>query len=225
MPETYSSLFHRHVAASFDKQLHLVDLVGELNWSFQKSTGLLSFGDHYHWHVSILGTEAYDSNTWLWAWANAASNLPAELLQAPLAMKDLGQRQQIAEFTTAQLPLDEINGHLLSLIASGVCNANGYYRGPYTGGTAFFIIQDENFPKRDTLPLARIPLVFPQVISALEIQNHKLAFLGYLQHYGLTGVEEGDRVVVMDAGQPVLTAAFDKQNRLTQLEGTIEAET
>jgi len=225
MPESYSTLFHRHVAASFDKQLHLVDLVGELNWSFKRSTGRLSFGDRFHWHVHILGTEAYDSNTWLWAWANEASNLPAELIQAALAMKELGERQQIPEFTTAQLPLGDINGHALSLIASGVCNANGYYRGPYTGGAAFFMIQDANFPKQDTLPLARIPAVFPQVISALEIPNHKLAFLGYLQHYGLDGVQEEDRVVVKASGQPVLTAVFDAQNRLTQLEGTIKPET
>jgi hypothetical protein len=162
-------LFHRHVAFSFDKQLQLAELVGQLNWSFNKPTGLLSFGDRYKWHVQILGTEAYGRNTWLWAWANQASNIPAKQLEASMTMKALGEEQAITEFTTPELPLGEINGHMLCLIASGVCKANAYYRGPYTGGAAFFLIQDDGFPKRKVVPLARIVSVFPQVISALEM--------------------------------------------------------
>jgi len=218
--EPYSALFHRHVAFSFDKQLQLADLIGDRNWSFNKPTGLLSFGDRYQWHVQILGTEAYDRNTWLWAWANPASNIPPAQLDASLTMKALGEEQTIPEIMTPVLPLGEINGHMLCLIASGVCKANAYYRGPYSGGAAFFLIQDENFPKRDIVPLARIVSVFPQVISALEIQNHKLAFLEYLVDYGLAGEDEGDKVLIKEGGKITLTATFDEQNRLTKLEGT-----
>lgn len=220
MTECYL-LFHRHVAFSFDKQLQLADLIGDRNWSFNKPTGLLSFGDRYQWRVQTLGTEAYDRNTWLWSWANLGSNIPSAQLEASLAMKILGEDQAITEFTTPELPLGEINGHMLSLIASGVFEANGYYRGPYTGGAAFFLIKDENFPKRDVLPLARIVSVFPQAISAMEIKNHKLAFLGYVEDYGLVAEEKRNGVVVKEDGSPVLRASFDEQNRLTKLEGSV----
>lgn len=214
-------MFHLHVAASFDKQLQLADLIGKRDWSFNKEAGLLSFGEPFQWHVQILGTESEQANTWLWAWANKASNIPPQLLEAGLAMKELGEEHRIAELTTPELRLGSVNGHILSLIASGVCNANGYYRGPYPGGAAFFLIEDESFPKRDVSPPARTVSVFPQLISALEIPNHKLAFLGYVEHYGLAAEEEGNKVVVKENGKPVLTASFDAQNRLTTLKGTL----
>ena len=33
------------------------------------------------------------------------------------------------------------------MIASGVCDADAYYRGPYEGGAAFLLIKDERFPR------------------------------------------------------------------------------
>jgi hypothetical protein len=217
----YLSLFHRHVAFSFDKQLQLADLIGELNWSFNKPSGVLSFGDRFQWHVEILGTEAYDQDTWLWAWANQGSNIPAKLLEGSLTMKALGEEQRISELVTPELSLGDLNGHMLCLIASGVCQANAYYRGPYTGGAAFFMIKDAKFPKPDVVPLARILSVFPQLISALEIPNHRLAFMGYLEDYGLVGKDEGSTIVVRENDKELMTATFNERNLLTELEGTI----
>jgi hypothetical protein len=51
---TVSTIFDLHAAASFDKQLHLADLVSKLSWQFNLSPGLLSFGDRFHWHVWYL---------------------------------------------------------------------------------------------------------------------------------------------------------------------------
>ena len=46
-----SFLLSRHAAASFDKQLHLADLIGGLPWHFDLTSGIRSFGDKYHWHA------------------------------------------------------------------------------------------------------------------------------------------------------------------------------
>jgi hypothetical protein len=217
---SYTSLVHRYVAASFDKQLQLADLVGTLDWYFDNAGRLLSFADRYEWHVQILGTESDEANAWLWAWANHASNIPRDLLRASLRMRQAGEQQQIPEFTTPELPLGKINGHSLALIASGVCRANAYYRGPHKGGAVFFLIKDENFPKHDVVPLARIASVFPQVISSLEIPDHRLALMGYLEHFGLVAEIDADRVVVKEGGEPVLIATFDERSRLIRLERT-----
>ena len=152
---------------------------------FDVPTGTLSFGTTHRWHAQILGTESHETNTWLWAWANTGSNLPFALIQASLQMKQLGEQQQIPELTEPQIPLtDEINGHVLSMIASGVCDADAYYRGPYDGGAAFLLIKDAKFPPSKEPPLARLAHFFPQAISAFSIPDHRLALTSYLDQYG-----------------------------------------
>lgn len=153
----------RHAPASFDKQLHLADLISDLPWHFDMATGTLSFGDRYRWHAQVLGTESYENNTWLWAWANEASNIADVLLEAAHTMLELGEEQGIPELLQPQFPLEQADGHLLSLIASCVCHANTYFRGAYDGGAVFLLIDDDLCPMQKVEhPLAHIASVFPQ---------------------------------------------------------------
>ncbi|MBL8793997.1 MAG: hypothetical protein JNM56_08830 [Planctomycetia bacterium] len=225
MPLAFADQFCHYAAASFDKQLHLAELVGEEDWHFNMASGLLSFGQHLHFQAQVLGTESYENNTWLWAWANEGSNIPEKLLVSSLAMKALGEEQQIAEFTTPMLQLGGIDGNTLATIAGGVCQADAYFRAPYQGGAAYLLIQCNAYPKNTEPPLARIASVFPQAIAAMEIPNHKLALAGYLGHYGLAGQDDAGKLVVKEDGQAVLVAAFDEQERLTKLEVTVAAKT
>jgi hypothetical protein len=216
-----AGLFCRHAVASFGKQLHLADLVGTFDWHFDLRAGLLSFQDEYRWHAQILGTESEQAGTWLWAWANPSSGITPEVLHASLTLKELGQKEGIEELTQAQVALGEITGHYLALIASGACRADAYYRGTYNGGAAFLLIQDDSFPADPMPPLARLATAFPQAVSSIDIPDHKQAMLGYLDYYGLNGKTKGNTVVVEDSGKPVLTAKFDKQHRLRNLEARV----
>ncbi len=218
MSPQYPSLFLPHVIEAFDRQLHLADLVGQLDWRFDMASGRLSFGNRFVWRAQVLGTESDSTGTWLWSWANAASDIPDNLLQASLSMKAFGEQHEIPELTAPEVPLDAIDGHSLALIVSGICRANAYYRGPYDGGAVFLLIQDDSFPCNTEPPLARIATVFPQAISALEIPNHRLAFLSYLASYDILGRSDGKNVVVEEDSKANLTATFDEQDRLIKLE-------
>lgn len=215
------SLLTRHIAASFDKQLHLMELVAGLDWQIDVTSGVLSFGDRYNWRIQLLGTESEESGTWLWAWANTASGLSSDLLSSARALLILGQLREIAELTQPELSLLNVDVHSLAMIASGLCQANGYYRAPYDGGALFVLIHDETFPTARPLPLARICSVFPQAISSVSIPDHRLALSAYLEYYGLHGKDENGRLVVVQEEQTVLTAEFDEQNRLLELNVTI----
>lgn len=210
---------------SVARQLHLSRLTGLSGWHFDLPTGMLSFGERHRWRTQLLGTESGACNSWLWAWANTESNIPAHLLVASLALRAYGEQHSIPELTTPQLPLDQVDGHTLALLASGICEANAYYRCPYEGGALFVLIMDENFPKCTDPPLQRIATVFPQAIASLDIPDHKLALAGYLDHYGLSHEQDGDKLVVKESGEPVLTATFDELNRLTNLEVKLKSDT
>jgi hypothetical protein len=210
------------IASACDKQFHLRDLVATSEWQFSLATGLLSFDPFYSWQVQLLGTESESTRSWLWGWANTLTHISDHLLEASGTMKAFGKERGITELVKPEVSLTQIDGHTLALLASGICEANAYYRCPFDGGALFVLIKDENFPKCPDPPLRRIAKVFPQVIASLEIPDHKLALAGYLGHYGLSHERDGDNLVVKENGEAVLAATFDDQNRLTALEVKLE---
>src|SRR4051812_40007950 len=108
MRPALSYLLHDYIVASADKQGQLSAVVEGFPSQFDLHLGLLSFGGCCTWHAQLLGTESQSSNTWLWAWANTAGDIPALLLTASLALKAYGEQHGIPELTTPQLPLDQI---------------------------------------------------------------------------------------------------------------------
>ncbi len=86
------------------------------------------------------------------------------------------------------------------------------------------LITDEQLQFDVDEPLHRIMTVFPQVISALELPNHREALRGYLEHYGFEPEDGGDALLLVEQGQEVLRAEFDEKGRLAKLEGTLGKE-
>ncbi len=210
-----------HVVRSVCKQIDLKNhCVSDSAWTFEVFDWH-SVLRHWplHWHAQILGTESHETNTWLWAWANAASNLSPLLIHASLEMKRFGEEQAIPELTQPKLALSaDNNGHVLSMIASGICNADAYYHGPYDGGAVFLLIKDDNFPRSTEYLLAHLPHAFPTKQSRLS-QSLTIgsALTSYLDQCGILYRSEGNAVIVEEAGETVLTATFDNLKRLAKL--------
>ena len=104
---TFADLLHQHAALALEKQFYLAELTEGSSWAFSMPTGELSFGNGLRSQVQILGTEGEAAGTWLWAWANQASGIPAQLLEAAEAMRALGHQETILELTTAEQELSE----------------------------------------------------------------------------------------------------------------------
>src|SRR4051794_33147688 len=126
-----AELFDRHVLTAYAKQFALAEKVGERDWFFRMDPGTLSFGDEFTWKVQLLGSQSESAGTWLWAWANEASNIPPALVQASLAMRSLGEQLRIPELTEPEIEVGEVNGFFLALLATGIVGAGACYRGPY----------------------------------------------------------------------------------------------
>ncbi len=210
-----------HLLLTFDRQLLLAELVQDLPWTYDIQKGVLSFGDQFHWKAEVLGTESQETGTWLWAWANEASNIPAEQQTASLKLKALGEEHGIAELTETMVPLDHADGNAFASIAVGEGLGKAYYRGPYDGGAAFLLITDEQLQFQVDDPLRRIMAVFPQVILAMELPDHREALRGYLKHYGFEPQDVDGLLVVIQNEHEVLRAEFDEHRRLRELKGTL----
>ncbi|MEM7558627.1 MAG: DUF6882 domain-containing protein, partial [Planctomycetota bacterium] len=138
MNDNFTPLLSKHIGSAFAKQLAFADFLGDRNWGVKISEGAATFGDDLSFPIQLLGTEADADESWLWAWANEQSNLPANLLIACNELRRNGSENGIRELTERSFSQSVANGHQISMIASGL-NANCcYYRGPYDGGTLFF---------------------------------------------------------------------------------------
>jgi hypothetical protein len=136
-------------------------------------------------------------------------------------LRETLSREGVPELTRDLLPLAGSDGHTLALTASGLCHADAYYRCPYDGGALFVLIRDPAFPQPECDPVGRVATVFPQTLAALPIADHRVAWLGYLASYGLSAEPDGDSLVTVLDGVPVLRATFCEQHRLTHLEAEV----
>ncbi len=222
---SFDFFFQQTVAAAFERQLRLGDVVSDRAWNFSMTDGTLSFakkgffGKILPLPVQILGTESEGSGTWLWSWANAASGIPENLLLTAHRLQDLGNQHGIPELVKGQLPLDELDGHRVGTVASGLNGRGAYYRCPYDGGAMFVYLPDVVLPKVD-YPAVRVTTVFPQVLDAYEVTDHRAALRGLLQALEFRLEEDSATSVVATHGKTSVQARFDDRGRMVTMESS-----
>jgi len=222
MSPKFEAAFLRHAALSLEKQLALQDVIGERNWNFDMGLRQLRFekkgvfGKPLDFDVQILGSVSESDASWLWSWANPS--VDEKLTRASLFLREKGE---LEEFGTPELSLDleEADDSRLVMTSVGVLatlfGCDAYYRGPYEGGAAFFLLRDPRLHLKAP-DAVHIATVFPQLLSGLSISDHRAALLGYLDTRGLEANIEGEQVRAL-VGTSSLVADFDDSNRLAQL--------
>lgn len=222
MEQAFYSLWTIHAGISFSKQLALGDVIAESPWQADLGAGLLYFGDVYAFPLQIIGTESEYSGTWLWSWAN--DDLQAQLsdmqrldlLTCANKLRARGDQDGIGLLATPEFLLEDVDGHMLAMVASGICRADAYYRGTYEGGAAYFLLTDVGIEgQRDDLP--RIASTISQVISLYPVQ-HSTMIAAYLEHQGFIIQQlEAKWVATRDEDDAIMTVFFDEQGRLANL--------
>ena len=214
---TEQELLERYAAIACDKQNDLYEVIGDNSWNADMDAGTISFGPELVFPLQVLGTFSHSSQTWLWAWANAQSNLPAPLLTQAEQLRTYGAQHGIELLTASEFDATDKDLHLIGCIASGMFGASGYYLANYGQGTMLVTIKSEQIDQMAKNDFARIPTVFPQVIGVFEMQ-HRPAFIQYVAQKGYPVTETADTVsAAVDFG--TITATFDHLGRLANLQG------
>jgi hypothetical protein len=217
---SFEDLLERYAAVAFEKQRALADLLGEHNWQVDIPTGQMTFSradsSRVVCDVQLLGTESYESNTWLWAWANTQSNLPAQVLVRAEELRGLGGQQGLEVLTTPSIDLEGRNAHELAMIASGLCNADAYYRGDYGAGALYCLLTLPQLRLRPPVSALEITMVMTQLIAGISL-NHRRTFLHYLNAKGLHAEESSGAVRATLPSGGTVNATFDDLGRLTEM--------
>ena len=233
MDQAIITLYHRHVAAAYDRQRRLADFLdqnasGE-DWNYTISTATLELGT-LCFEALYLGSHADPDNSWLWAWCNPHLNLTPDNRELADAIHKLGRDVNIPAFAAeGQVSCDDLLGpdvsphsaHAIAAIVAGEFGFDAYYTIPFEHGRAAAVIRDDRLRMEVPNPIARIIIIFPQAIAALPVLNHREAFVAYARWYGLAVKETPEGASVLDKGKELVKAEFDHLQRLTKLTGTV----
>jgi uncharacterized protein DUF6882 len=217
---SFHELLSQHVGAAFARQLAFADFLGDRNWSLTLSSGKVRFGDDLEYSIQLLGSEAHNNNTWLWAWANRHITPAPQSMAAANRLRQLGQEKGIEVFSEPSFSLDAADGHTIALVASGINGRCCYYRGPYDGGAAFFLVTGVPDALLAPVPPERAITVITEVVSQFNV-HHRLMAKSFLASQGFT-LREEPQSLVASSQQGQMTLSFDEHGRLTNIGGKIE---
>lgn len=215
------ALLSRHIGFSMLKQLALEDAIGaSKTWDVDLAQGVIWFDDGERHPVQLLGTQATADETWLWAWANAESHLPPATIRASERLRALGEEKGWPELTTRKLGPGRSDGHMISLVACGLLDGAAYYRGPYQGGAAFFLLTD--FPRRDRVNTRpeRLQTAILTALSSFAVDAREVV-RGLAADLRLALVERPDRLTLTAANGNALEIRLDRQGRIARMSATV----
>lgn len=218
LTDAFQHLLSIHAGPATARQLALLDFLGPRGWHLDVHSGHCAFGTDLRYPIQLLGTESQADGSWLWAWANSASQLPDALLTSARRLRDLGVARDIAELRNAQFDLDE-QGHALAAVASGLIGDCCYYRGPYEGGAVYFLVFGLPAELFAPVPMPRAINLLMQAVSAFAVNGRQLT-RSFLQAQGFT-ISATDEGIEARRGADTLVAQFDELDRLIDVHGTL----
>ncbi len=213
-----NSYFERYALVALEKQARLFPFLGEHVLDLDLDAGMARFNGDLSFPFQVLGTESEISLTWLWAWAEEQTEVPQNLLASARELKAWGEKQGMEEFTLPSLDLNRADGTQLSLIASEVCAASGYYRDPYEGGTLFLLLSGIALDDHQRFDRQGLVRQLADLASRYDF-DHRNALLSYFRAQAIPASETGDTVSAELATGERLIAEFGDAGQVRTING------
>src|SRR5215831_1280975 len=147
MDEQLITLYHRHVATAFDRQLRMADFLQRKSagkkWDYDSETATLHLGS-LKFEAPLVGSHADHNDSWLWAWSN--KNLKLTLTNRALGttVRATVHRLGVHPLGAAGFFLEPLLGpeltehaaHVLGIMLGRELEYDAYYTAPFDTGTA-----------------------------------------------------------------------------------------
>ena len=201
---TWNEIFSANLGKIMAIQIACVEyVVKNRDWNVDFDRGIISFGND-EYPLQFLGSEANSSNTWLWAWENI-NGFDENIISLAREIKAKGEKLNLEALTTAEIEItDELNGHILSIVACGLADKKYcYYRGPHSGGAIFVAfdgVDEKVFSSVSAKDFVDITIKCIQQFSL----NHKIFVESFLEWNKTKYKLQGD----------IIIADFEKDGKL-----------
>ncbi len=215
---SFQTYLERFALLSLEKQDKLESLIGEHLHELDLDAGVIRF-DRYQFPMQVIGTESDNTLTWLWAWSDEQTELPASLMQSAIQLRTWGSAEGLSEFTMPSVDLNRADGNAISLIAAEVCRASCFYRDSYEGGAAYLLLFDVMIDSGPSFDRPRLVRRLADLLSRYDL-NHRNTLLYYLAAKKLSPAATGTSISCeLESGERLI-AEFDEMGRLTTINGT-----
>ncbi len=213
----FQKYLERYALLSLEKQDKLGSLIGEHLHELDLDAGTIRF-DQFQFPMQVIGTESDNTLTWLWAWADEQTELPASLMQSAIQLRTWGAGEGIPEFTIPSVDLNTADGTAISMVASEVTKASCFYRDSYEGGSVFLLLFDRTIDSQPSFDRVRLLRALSDLLSRNDL-NHRNTLLSYLTVKGLSPAAERDLISCeLESGERLI-AEFDDTGRLVAING------
>ena len=216
--QNFQDLVEQNAGLSFEKQMIFGDVIGSSAWELNMRKGSISFGT-LEFPIQVIGSLAFNNNSWMWGWANTQSGMPENLLIQSNQLKEIGEQKDIKELTDGHFNVDEGFEHKVGMLACGFFKSKSYYCANYGQGTLVVTIDDKKIPAVDKTKLKKVLTSFPQLISGTEL-NHRNTFKNYLIDRDFE-LNISESKIEGLKNNKVIIGEFDELNRLKSLNGKI----
>jgi hypothetical protein len=213
----FQTYLERYALLSLEKQDKLVSLIGEHLHELDLDAGTIRF-DQFQFPMQVIGTESDNTLTWLWAWADEQTELPASLMQSAIQLRTWGAGEGIPEFTMPSVDLNTADGTAISMVATEVTKASCFYRDSYEGGSVFLLLFDRTIDGQPSLDRVRLLRALSDLLSRNDL-NHRNTLLTYLTVKGLSPAAERNLISCELESRERLVAEFDDAGRLVAING------
>ncbi|MGZ7031952.1 MAG: DUF6882 domain-containing protein [Thermoanaerobaculia bacterium] len=208
-----------------ERQNQFVADLGDPPWHYEMDTGVLTFDEKRHYHAQVIGSYAAEDGTWMWAWANRQSNIPAAVLVAAERLRREGETRNIDSFKSPLFKIPREQVPALALAAAGVVDAKAFYLGANAGQIVVFLIDDKKVPALPEPEAVHVINTFNALILSFPIIDHRRAYEAYLRARGFSVEMHEKQLVAKRSKTGTIVAQFDAQGRLAKATTTVGPET
>ncbi|WBU37996.1 DUF6882 domain-containing protein [Homoserinibacter sp. YIM 151385] len=189
---TESQLFTKLVDVgallAHEHQVHLQERITEHTFQFDMTAGSIAFQGPapFAARMQILGSAASEPGTWLWSWANPASQIPVQLTATSRMLQQYGQQHEVPEFAEQELPLGEDTWQRLA-VASVMAAREPRTTFPAPAGNGTIVLTTLDSPELE-LPrpsVTRTVRIISEAFATIRIESHAAAVARYALDRGL----------------------------------------
>lgn len=204
-----------------ERQNQFMSALAASPWHYDMDTGLLSFDEKHRYHAQIIGSYADEDSTWMWAWANRESNIPASLLVAAERLRRQGETSDVEAFKAPLLKVPRARVPEIAMAAAGLVDAKAFYLGTSPGQLVVFLIDDAKVPPLPEPDAVHVINTFNALVSSFPINDHRRAYEAYLRARGFSVEMHEKQLIAKRPKTGTVVAEFDAQGRLAKAKTTV----
>ncbi|MCL1039380.1 hypothetical protein L2750_19850 [Shewanella submarina] len=213
----FESILKFNVCRMLANQYALQDFTENSAWRINLEQGKLSFANGASFDFDVLGSESFQSNTWVWSWANSSLGLNQADMTKAEAIRIAGEEHGMEYMTTPRFSLEYVKPHHIAMVSASMTGDLCYFVATHEHGALYLLLR--GLPAdMEMASEERIMMVIGEAIQDYPF-GHKEMVLPFLESQGYALSKLGDRInAVKD--DVALALIFDGQERLQKIQSS-----